>query len=74
MITFQKLQWSMWWLHHWMFTRLQCFKEYYKLVSTDLRAQQKLNANPNSVLQINFTGNLDWNGNTKMLFINKEAK
>ena len=64
MITFQKLQWSMWWLHNWMFTRLQYFKEYCELVSIDLRAQQKLNVNPNSILQINFTWNLDWNGNT----------
>ena len=64
MITFLKLQFSMWWLHNWMFTSLQYFKEYCELVSIDLRAQQKLNANPNSILQINFTWNLDWNGNT----------
>ena len=35
------------------------FKETYKLIPIDLSKQQVLNANPNAIQQINFTGNLD---------------
>ena len=35
------------------------FKETYKLIPIDLSKQQVLDANPNAIQQINFTGNLD---------------
>ena len=34
------------------------FKEHYKLIGIDLSKQQKLDANPKAIQQINFTGNL----------------
>ena len=38
--------------------------------------QQELDADPKAIQQINFTGNLAWEGNAsiKMLFIIEEAK
>ena len=36
--------------------------------------QQKLDADPKAIQQINFTGNLKRNGNTQMFFIIGEAK
>ena len=38
--------------------------------------QQELDAGPKAIQQINFTGNLAWEGNasTKMFFIIKQAK
>ena len=36
--------------------------------------QQKLDADPKAIQQINFTGNLKRNGNTQMFFIIEEAK
>ena len=35
------------------------FKKYYKMLTTDLSKQQPLDANPKSMQQIKFTGNLD---------------
>ena len=35
------------------------FKEYHKLIAIDLSKQQKLDADPKAIQQINFTGNLD---------------
>ena len=40
----------------------------------DLSKQHALDADPKSIQQINFTGNLDRAGNTTMLFIMEEAK
>ena len=34
------------------------FKNYYKLIKLDLSKQQKLDADPKAIQQINFTGNL----------------
>ena len=34
------------------------FKKHYKLIALDLSKQQKLDADPKTILQINFTGNL----------------
>ena len=50
------------------------FKNYYKMVATDLSKQQKLDADPKAIKQINFTGNLKRSGHTTMFFIIKEAK
>ena len=35
------------------------FKKYFKLIAIDLGKQQKLEADPKAIQQINFTGNLD---------------
>ena len=50
------------------------FKNYYKMIEKELSKQQVLDADPNAIQQINFTGNLDRAGKAKMLFIIEEAK
>ena len=35
------------------------FKNYYKMIATDLSEQQELEADPKAIQQIDFTGNLD---------------
>ena len=50
------------------------FKENYKLIAIDLSKQQALDADPRAIQQINFTANLDRDGNTTMFFITEEAK
>ena len=35
------------------------FKNYYKLIAKDLSKQQALDADPKTIQQINFTGNLE---------------
>ena len=45
-----------------------------KIKAMDLSKQHTLDADPKSIQQINFTGNLDRAGNTTMLFIMEEAK
>ena len=50
------------------------FKENYKMIAIDLSKQQALDADPRAIQQINFTENLDRDGNTTMFFITEEAK
>ena len=50
------------------------FKGHYKMIEIDLSKEQVLNADPRSIQQINFTANLDRNGNTTMFFIIEEGK
>ena len=50
------------------------FKENYKLIAIDLSKQEALDAVPKAIHQINFTANLDREGNTTMFFITKHAK
>ena len=50
------------------------FKKYYKMIAIDLSKQQPLDANPKAIQQINSTGNLDREGNTRFYFILKEEK
>ena len=50
------------------------FKKYYKLIAIDLSKQQKLDADPKAIQQINFTGNLDRAEGATMFFIVEEAK
>ena len=45
------------------------FKKYYKLIATDLNKQQKLDADPKAIQEINFTGNLTRAGGGRMYFI-----
>ena len=44
------------------------------MIAIDLSKQQALDADPRAIQQINFTANLDRNGNTAMFFIIEEAK
>ena len=50
------------------------FKDHYKMIAIDLSNKQALNADPRAIQQINFTANLDREGNTTMFFIIEEAK
>ena len=50
------------------------FKENYKMIAIDLSRQNKLDADPSAIQQINFTANLDRAGNTTIFFIIEEAK
>ena len=44
------------------------------MIAIDLSNQQALDADPRAIQQINFTENLDRDGNTTMFFITEEAK
>ena len=50
------------------------FKKYYKMIAIDLSKQQALDADPRAIQQINFTVNLDIDGNTRFYFILEEVK
>ena len=50
------------------------FKNFYKMIAVDLSKQQDLDADPKAIQQINFTGNLDRAGDTRIYFILEEAK
>ena len=50
------------------------FKENYKLIAIYLSKQQALDADPRAIQKINFTANLDRDGNTTMFFITEQAK
>ena len=45
------------------------FKDYYRIIAVDLRKQHALDADPKAIHQINFTANLDRDGNTRFYFI-----
>ena len=47
------------------------FKDHYKMI---VIKQQALDADPRAIQEINFTANLDRDGNTTMFFIIEEAK
>ena len=48
------------------------FKDHYNLTSIDLSKHQKLDSDPKTIQQINFTGNLENNGT--IFFIVEEMK
>ena len=50
------------------------FKNYYKMIAIHLTKQQALDADPKTILQINFTANLYRVGNKAMFFIIEEQK
>ena len=50
------------------------FANNYKVIAVDLSKQQALDADPRAIQQINFTANLDRDGNTRVYFILEEAK
>ena len=49
-------------------------KKNYKMIAIDLSKKQALDADPRAIQQINFTANLDSDGNTTMFFVIEEAK
>ena len=44
------------------------------MIAIDLSKQQALDADPRAIQEINFTANLDKEGNTTMFFIIEEVK
>ena len=50
------------------------FNDHYKMIATDLTKQQVLDVDPGAIQQINFTVNLDREGNTTMFFIIEKVK
>ena len=74
MITLKKSNWSTWWLHDRLFTILALLQEYYKLIAIDLSKQKKLDTSPKAIQKINFTRNLEKNGDTQLFFIIQEVK
>ena len=50
------------------------FEDSYKIIAVDLSKPQALDADPRTNPQINFTANLDRDGNTRIYFILEEAK
>ena len=44
------------------------------MIAIDLSKQQALDGDQKSIQQINFTGILDWEGNTTLSFIIEKAK
>ena len=49
-------------------------KKYYKMIAIDLGKQQALDADPKSIQQSNFAANLNKYENTRIYFIDEEAK
>ena len=49
-------------------------KNYYEMIAMDLSKQQRLDADPKAIQQIDFTVNLEQYGKTTMLFIIEEMK
>ena len=54
--------------------KLSLFPKHYKVVTTDLKEQQALDAGIKAIQQINFAGNLDRDGDKTIFFIIEEAK
>ena len=50
------------------------FRDNYKMIAVDLSRQEALDADPRAIQQINFTANLDREGNTRIYFILEESK
>ena len=50
------------------------FKKYYKMIAIDLSKQLALDADPRAIQQINFTANLERDGNTRFYFILQKVK
>ena len=57
-----------------MFSRFSLVQKYYKLIAIDLWKQQKLDADPKTIWQINFTGKQTREESAKMYFIIEKAE
>ena len=51
-----------------------CFEKYYKLIAIDLSQQQKIDAGPKAIQQINFTRNLTRAEGATIFSVIKQAK
>ena len=60
--------------HNWLLVRLYLLTKSYKIIAVDLSKQQALDADPKAIQQINFTANLDRDGDTRFHLILEEAK
>ena len=49
-------------------------KNYYKIITIELRKRQALDADQKAVQEVSFTGNLDRTGNTTLFFITNQEK
>ena len=74
MITLERLQQVKVMIKQQMFTRLSVFQKYYRLIATDLDKQQKLDADPKAIQQINFTGNLNRTEGVTVFFVIEKPK
>ena len=54
--------------------KYNCLKKYYKMIAIDLSKQQAFDADPKTIQQINFNGNLNSDGNITLFFIIEEVK
>ena len=50
------------------------FKDNYKMIAIDLSKQQVIDAGPRKIQQINFTADLDRDGNITIFFIIEKEK
>ena len=50
------------------------FVDTYKMIAVDFSKQQALDADPRAIQQINFTANLDRDGNTRGLLYSRRSK
>ena len=50
------------------------FKDHYKMIAIDLSIEQALDADPTAIQQINFTANLDRDGNKQCSLLLKKQK
>ena len=74
MITFKKLPLVKVMITRIIYQIIPISKNITKLIAIDLSKQEKPDADPKTIQQVNFTGNLDKDGNTQMFFIIEEAK
>ena len=58
----------------WRWLDYPCFKENYKMIEIDLSKEQALDTDPIANPQINFTVNLNRDGDTRMFFMLETAK
>ena len=74
MITFERLQLAKKIITQLVVYYIISISKNYKLIAIDLSKQQALDANPKAIQQINFTVNLERDGDTQVSFIIEEAK
>ena len=66
--------WSRWWLPTGCLLDYAYFEKYYQLIAIYLSKQHKLDADPEAMQQINFTGNLTRAESATIFFIIEKVK
>ena len=61
-------------MQNWLLLDYPYLKDHYKMIAIDLNKQEALEADPQAMQQIIFTGNLNWRGGATILFIIEEAR